>query len=66
MKVLPHEWQHKGEPRAMGERDAIWMMIGKRDELTPQEAERMGVYWGREMQRNPRAEFMISIDAIGY
>jgi len=46
----------------MGERDAIWMLIGKRDELTPQEAERMGARWCREVQCNPRAEFEISID----
>ena len=46
----------------MGERDAILMMIGKRGELTPQEAERMGgARWRMEVQRNPRAEFMIIV-----
>jgi hypothetical protein len=46
----------------MSENDLVWMTIGKRDALTPQEAERMGACWREEVQRNPHAEFMITID----
>jgi hypothetical protein len=46
----------------MSENDLVWMTIGKRDALTPQEAERMGACWREAVQRNPRAEFLITID----
>jgi hypothetical protein len=46
------------------ELDFIWMMIGKRGALTPEEAQRMGDAWREAVQRNPGAKFTISIDGF--